>query len=126
MKKSYFLIAVLTFIFFVNTGISQESIGGTPPSFLTSGLTENIENIDLAAPDVEQLLAEDKELDKLGNPQRIAENLPVYAGIQNSGTWDNLPNGGRIWRLSLSSENALALNVQFDKFYLPEGTQLFL
>ena len=126
MKKSYFFIAVLTLIFLTNTGISQESVGGIPPSFHTSGLTENIEIITLSSPDISQFQLEDEEDDNNNFPQRIATNVPVFIDIHNSGTWEKIGPGGKIWRVKLVCNGALAINVQFDKFHLPKGGKLFL
>ncbi|MCD4698384.1 MAG: PKD domain-containing protein, partial [Bacteroidales bacterium] len=126
MKKNYFLFAILSLIFFANNGISQESVGGIPQSFITSGLSENFEVINLQAPDISQFQLEDKENDNNNFPQRIATNVPVFIDIHNSGTWEKIGIDGKIWRVKLVCNGALALNVQFDKFHLPDGGKLFL
>ncbi|MBN2172896.1 MAG: PKD domain-containing protein [Bacteroidales bacterium] len=123
MKNVYFLVVVLFLLSFQSFG--QISQGGEPPSFQRTLLSDNIETINLSAPDVEKLLLEDLENDKNGQPQRIAVNVAVFVNPQNSGTWQDIENG-RIWRLKIHCEGALGMNVQFEKFHLPEGSQLFL
>ena len=59
-------------------------------------------------------------------PQRIAANVPVNIDIYTSGTWEKIESGGKIWRIKLICDGALALNVQFDAFYIPSGGNLFL
>ncbi|MCD4788448.1 MAG: PKD domain-containing protein [Bacteroidales bacterium] len=126
MKTNYFLSLLITLSLFTFTGYSQISQGGTPLSFSSNILSESFEVIDLPAPDITQFQAEDEDNDKNNFPQRIATNVPVFINIHNSGNWENLKTGGRIWRVKFICEGALALNVQFDQFYLPDGGQLFL
>ena len=44
----------------------------------------------------------------------------------DSGTWSNLPNGDRIWRINLQAKGAKFAHIIFDQFYMPEGGELFL
>jgi len=39
---------------------------------------------------------------------------------------DELANGDKLYRLGISSPGALAIGLYFDKFYLPEGSKLFV
>jgi len=52
--------------------------------------------------------------------------VAVNLDLLTSGTWENIGTGEKICRLKLVCEGALALKMQFDKFYLPEGCELFL
>lgn len=126
MKTNYFLSLLITLSLFTFTGYSQINQGGTPPGFSSNILSESFEVIDLPAPDIAQLQAEDEDNDKNNFPQRIATNVPVFIDIHNSGNWENLKTGGKIWRVKLICEGALALNVQFDQFYLPDGGKVYL
>lgn len=62
---------------------------------------------------------------KIG-PWRFGFEHQVDLGLNNSGTWDQLPNGDRIWRLLVQSPGALSLNFIFNKFELPEGAYVML
>lgn len=44
----------------------------------------------------------------------------------NEADYNILPNGSEVWRLTFHSDGALALNVYFDDFYLPEGSALYI
>lgn len=57
---------------------------------------------------------------------RFAAPLPADVGLEQGGRWENLDNGDRIWRLTLSSEGALGLVLLCDQFHLPTGSQLRL
>jgi len=49
-------------------------------------------------------------------------NLPVNFSPETVGNWIDLENGGRLWRLTIRVDGALALSACFDKFHiLPEG-----
>jgi len=127
MKR--FVITLSLFFFIYLNGLTQENEGGIPTSFSTNQLSEYFEVINLPAPDISGFQLEDIENDNNHFPQRIATNVAVFIDIYNSGNWDNLEtpnNRGKIWRVKLICEGALALNVQFDKFHLPDGSKLFL
>jgi hypothetical protein len=59
-------------------------------------------------------------------PYRFAEAIPVGYTTDNAGTWDDLPDGGRVWRLRIASSGAQSLNLGFTRFDLPEGASLWL
>ena len=104
---------------------SQISEGGIPPSFLIN-LENNIDHIVLPTPDVEQLKIEDEFFEKNGEPERIGVPIPVGVTPENAGTWTELPNGDRIWRLEIESKGAKSIGVYYDSFQIPENGKLFL
>jgi hypothetical protein len=63
---------------------------------------------------------------KFPSPYRFAVILAVDISPGTSGKWEQLEDGGRIWRVSITSPGALALSAYFDKFFLPEGSKVFL
>ena len=52
--------------------------------------------------------------------------FPVNKGLWNAGVWTDLPNGDRVWQLSLESEGALGFTVNFSRYLLPEGASVFI
>jgi len=119
----------IVFIFIMSgimgTARAQINSGGIPLSFGYK-LSRNFDSREISAPDLKSAYAEDETADKNGMPYRFAINLPTDYGIQNSGTWQKLPDGGRIWQLELLVRDAKALTLYFDRFWLPEGGKLFL
>ncbi|MDR1983320.1 MAG: trypsin-like peptidase domain-containing protein [Prevotellaceae bacterium] len=71
------------------------------------------------------LLADRAETD-INKPFRFGYAIDVDMGFQNSGTWEILNNGDKIWRLKIHSEKAFSINLIYDKFWLPEGSQFFV
>lgn len=124
MRKFYSLLFVfLGVVFYTQAQISQ---GGTPLSFAKNHLTESVEFISLAAPDMEKVRAEDQELDTKSGKYRCGIVLPVNISPENSGTWDILPDGSKIWRVMIASNGCQGLELFFDKYRLPKGVQLFV
>ncbi len=122
LKSMLFIAAIILCQQFA---MGQISYGGRPVSELRT-LSEDIDHIQLRAPDMEKLRVEDKAAEDKGQLRRIGESLYVDIDMENSGTWDELNDGRRVWRLKLSSKNALALGLYFDEFQLPLGSQLFV
>ncbi len=124
MKQIFFFC--LVFIFSLNT-FSQISHGGEPYSFKNEGLKSIIDYRIMPEIDLEQLYIEDAiEENETDIPWRFGKDIAVDFNMNNSGTWENLPNGDRIWRLEIISYGAFSLNLIYNKFYMPEGGKLFL
>lgn len=120
MKSKFFI----TIIILIAIGYSQDSQGGQP-----YGLTNTLSRItpvnELPNVDINALLLEDSEKPP-GTPFRYGIRIPVDSSPINSGIWDILPDGTKIWRFHISSRNAFALSLIFDSFHLPEGSKLYL
>jgi len=128
MKKVHLVLLGISFSLFSLTGFSQLSKGGLPLSFqnpkaLTAGVPVEI----MPLVNVISLIAEDSVNDQYKDiPWRFGENIPVNYGPGNSGRWDNLPNGDRVWRLGIKCHGAYTINLTFDNYRLPPGATLFV
>lgn len=122
------LIALISiFIFTWSYNVSaQISKGGLPPSFELKTMSTDIDRVNIHPPDMEQVMAEDQYYEKNGEMYRISRLLPVNLSPENAGTWDELEDGTRIWRLEIFSEGARALSLHYSDFVLPEGSALFV
>src|SRR5437867_4020082 len=58
-------------------------------------------------------------------PYRIGYPMATDLSPANSGTWENLKEGGRIWRLLVKSDQARWIVLGFDLFSLQEGASLY-
>ena len=112
----------LVFTLFSNAQVTNE---GQPLSW-DMNLDKNINAKELPAFDVNTMNDQDAINDnKTAIPWRFGYMHSVDYGFDD-GVWTNLENGDRIWRILISSENALSLNFIFDDFYMPEGANLYL
>jgi hypothetical protein len=103
---------------------AQVGAGGVPPSFDLPGAgpapTIALPGVDHAA-----LLAEDEAAPK-DEALRFGAPLDRSIDLRRQGQRLELPDGGSLWRLRLTSPGALSLNLLYDDFALPPGARLFL
>lgn len=127
MKNFTRSLIAFALAFTVNYASAQISHGGTPYTFshTTSFLDKSSATVTLQSPDMNVVAAEDVINDSRQH-YRVGLNLPVNLKTNNSGKWQNLPNGGRVWRLVIHSDNAMALGLYYNNFYIPNGGQVFI
>lgn len=125
MKKQ--LLKITTLILLSGSLFAQQGDGGTPKTFALKSNEVAIEKQSFATPNIDALKAEDAitEQQKSG-PWRFGFNNTVNLNMNNSGTWTNLENGGKIWRLELTCENALTVNLTLDNVVIPEGNEMYV
>jgi hypothetical protein len=124
MKKSLLFVSLFLCIL---TAKAQDSQGGTPYSFNNTDLTTATDLVQVAAPDIKQLTAEDAERTSKSAPYRIGVTLPVDLNPANSGTWTEIPGrNASLWQLTVRSEGARAIGFGYSNFYMPEGAKLYL
>ncbi len=124
MKKLYIgVMACLTLSF---ASVGQVVNVGNPISFKGKVASE-IETVNMPGFDLRQTMIEDSinDSNKVG-PWRFAFLHSVDLGLENAGTWVELPNGGNLWRLNIKSDGALSLNLVMDKFFMPEGAHMHI
>lgn len=125
MKNLFTLVmifAVLSLSIITKTQ-AQISVPGLPQSSLYEDLAVKVDHREFPAPDLDKIKAEDAAEP---NKYRVGIAVPVNLNIDNSGEWTELPDGGKIWRLSMKVDGALALGVYYDNFWLPYGGELYL
>ncbi|MCF6347487.1 MAG: T9SS type A sorting domain-containing protein [Flavobacteriaceae bacterium] len=122
MKKTLLLL----FFCYSLVIVAQVTNEGQPASWLLK--TEpNVRAISLTKVDIKKIKSEDDINDKVRTkPYRIGIPHKVNHGLDNAGTWSQLPNGDRIWRILFNSQDAVHLSVIFDKFFLPKGGKIYL
>lgn len=124
MNKKLLACALLTLSFSL---VAQQGDGGIPKSGKATHSLKQIEKKFFSEPDVASLRAEDEVTDKAGNaPWRFGYNNHASLNMSNSGTWNTLPNGDRIWQLVITCENALTVNLTLDQVVIPEGNELYV
>jgi hypothetical protein len=122
MKKLlliYFLCCSLPFA-------AQVTNEGTPASWFLAQKS-SLTAISLPQIDIKKIKVEDEINYKIqGKPFRVGIENKVDYGFDTAGSWTQLSNGDRIWRILFSSQDAIHLSVNFDKFYLPRGATIYL
>src|SRR6218665_1540171 len=121
------MLMIVPALFLANSLNAQISEGGKPKTFLAKNMVLHpLTATEIAAPDAMTLNGMDREDEKNGTLRKIGRSIPTNLTPQNSGVWDVLPDGGKIWRLKLHVPTAKAIGVYYDQFYLPAGSTLYL
>ena len=76
--------------------------------------------------DYDKLLKEDEKDIEIGLPPRFGFIHEVNYNLKNSGTWEKLPNGDRIWRLTIFAPKARTINLNYSQYDIPLGGKLFI
>ena len=125
-------IALLCVLFIAATAastISHAKQGGVPRSALPGVMAvEEVQRFVMPEVDLAKLQAEDAERESttLSVPARFAANLPVSITPENSGTWETLADGSKLWRMRFASPGALSLSLAFELFDLPPGAAFWI
>ncbi len=111
------------------TGPAEARVGEAPASFTAAvpGL-RSVDLVVLPTVDEAQYLREDEERSAKGEDGgwRFAAPIETNLSPATDGTWSDLGDGGRIWRLQVVSTGARTLNFGFTSFDLPPGATLHL
>jgi hypothetical protein len=120
--RSY-LLAVATLMLVGDVAVAKPI---TPPKSFSHDLRhpDDLDQWIMAPVDVSALLAEDATPSLYPVPLRVAHALPLNLGLDNAGTWEILPDGGKLWRLRISSPGAVFMSFKFSDFELPAGAEL--
>lgn len=124
MKRIIILLLLLSF--FVTT-YAQLSTRETPVSFnhKVKG-KRSIATVTMPYLDMKKIEEEDREDEEWGMPPRFGYLRQVNYNLKNSGTWTDLSNGDKLWRLKVVCPGALSVNFLYDKFWIPEGGKFFV
>lgn len=110
-----------------SVAFAQMTNTGYPVSWGIKQLSNKIDRHVMPAFDLQQIQQEDAINDPAWDrPWRFGYSHTTALNLQNSGTWQQLPNGDRLWRIELHSPNALTMNVVFDDYRLPDGATIYL
>ncbi|MBT3209300.1 MAG: PKD domain-containing protein [Bacteroidetes bacterium] len=124
--KLLLLIGIAAFFLFPLKGNTQISQGGTPWSMYFDVDDYNYPTKIFPKLNMTEINKEDEGDLKNGIFYKIGRSIPINLDINNSGKWTKLPDGKMIWRLKIKSEDAKALVVYYNDFYLPPGGKLYL
>ena len=104
-------------------GIAQISTDILPYSSENQMVGMAIDHRTLPSLDLEEAMRLDAESNVENRAGRI---LNVNFSLENSGTWTDLSDGGRLWELKITAPNSLAVNLYFSQYELPEGATLHI
>ena len=124
MKKIILLLSTCCIV--VLNLNAQLATDETPYGLKADFNARSQDKIILAAPDIARIVKEDSENDQKQGPLRYAYPVGVNYTLENSGVWQQLDDGSKIWRLKVNVPGALSTNTYYDRFWLPEGAKFFV
>jgi lysyl endopeptidase len=131
MKKTKkYLVFTLCAVLISNALIqAQINEGGVPMSHKNKNIKalSDLKYETMPSFDVQAMIKEDS----LNNghakkPFRFAKGFQVSYSLTNSGTWETLGNGDKLWRLGIKSPKAYSINIIFSEYHIPDGAQVFI
>jgi type IX secretion system substrate protein/trypsin len=118
------IIILLLVMFCSSYTFAQINSGGQPYSFKNM-IAKLVETKNMSRFDIGALIKEDETASK-DLPYRFGYGFDVDYNLKNSGSWIDLANGGKLWRLHIKSAGAYSLNLIYNKFVLPDSAKLFI
>jgi hypothetical protein len=125
ISKFFAITFLLTLFIWQASLFAQLSEGGIPYSF-NNNLRNPVVSIEMPPIDKDKLLAEDALDEKNGIPFRFGYPIEVNLDIKRDGTFELLPNGDKLWSLRITAPGATSINLNYNDFWIPEGSKLFL
>ena len=122
------LLAAMIAAFTTNATASSRDDGGRgmPGGRAGLGPLHSVQRWTSPRVDVPRLLEEDRRRrDRPGTPRRVGYPMKTDLSPANSGTWEELPGGDRLWRLRLHTPGALWTVVGLETFRPEPGARLF-
>jgi len=107
---------------------AQISFGGTPLLIAAEKLgLPAAPEVKLPSVDAAALMAEDGTLLASGvkGPYRFGFNHAVDLSTENSGIWNTMNDGTRVWRVGIKCPEAFSINFVFGEYDVPEGARVF-
>lgn len=125
MKKQLLVICAL--VAFGFSSQAQTTDLGGPVSWKSNLRMDQLDYEVLRGFDVDVVAAEDAINDtNKSQPWRFGYKYNTNYSLQNSGTWETLSDGSKLWRLAITSEGAVTMNLLLENVHIPAGASLYL
>jgi len=128
IKKLYLTLSLVLLMLgsFAQQLHYQLSDGGSPWAFKFDQYDSDISFETLPTVNRSVLMYEDSMTALQTKPFRYGVAQTVNWDLTNSGSYHNLANGDKIWRLGIYAPDAYSINIPFQFLNLPEGCKLFV
>lgn len=125
MKKQLLLICALAVSSF-GSNAQTTNLGG-PISWKSNLRVDQLDYEVLRGFDANVVASEDEINDSnKSQPWRFGYTYDTDYSLQNSGTWETLQDGSKMWRLAITSEDAITMNLMLENVNIPAGASLYL
>jgi lysyl endopeptidase len=87
---------------------------------------ERVDHIVTERLDRETVRLEDEVRERRGGPYRFAVSRKVLITPWTDGTWEDIDDETRLWRLHVTAPNAVSINLGFGRYYMPRSGKMFI
>lgn len=128
----FFAASVILWVLSADAILAYQMGSGTVPvSFLKKNRNflmdqTSVQTVVMPAVDGTALRAQDEIEEAKGLPPRFGYGFDVKYSLRDSGTWEKLKDGGRLWRLRVKCPKARSINFIFSEFWLPKYAKFFV
>ncbi len=125
MKPLFFLFSIPYIFISLILNAQVYDVEGPVSFHLKYPLKANFDLKQMPSFDLEKQLESDayNHANKLG-PYRFGYEHITNFSLLNSGVWEILSNGDKLWRIKLKCSGALSVNIIFNDFKLPAGSHV--
>jgi hypothetical protein len=124
--KKHLLFACALAVSGFNSNAQTTNLSG-PTSWKSNLPVDQLDYEVMLGFDANVVAAEDEINDtNKSRPWRFGYKYNTNYSLQNSGTWETLADGSKIWRLAITSEGAVTMNLLLENLNIPAGASLYL
>jgi len=76
--------------------------------------------------DLEAVRQADERRERQGGPYRFAVPRKMLITPWTDGTWEDIDDKTRLWRLRVTAPGAVSINLGFGRYYMPPGGSMFI
>lgn len=120
-----YIVGVFIFLIYGSSMQAQFALPRTPISEKQE-LSRDIPTVMLRAYDEEAIIRAQERAIENGGPAVTGKGYSVDIGIDSHGSWVELENGQRVWRLRIHAPSAPGIKLVCDQFMMPEGSSLYI
>jgi len=125
MKRKLLLICSLAFAGF-SVKAQTTDLGG-PVTWKSNIRVDQIDYEVMRGFDRDAVAQEDAINDQnKSQPWRFGYKYDTDFSLQNSGTWETLSDGSKLWRLGITCKDAITINLLLENVNIPAGASLYL
>lgn len=121
--SSITILLLLNVLVFNQVAVAQVASGGEPHSWT---LEKDIDIEPIFLPEINLKQQVDSETEEANGAYEFAKVIEVNISNMESGQWEILSNGDKIWTTGIISSGAYSLNFTFSKFIIPDGASVYV
>lgn len=120
------LLVILGSIFNTVVATSQVVFDKETVPQIYNNKTAYIPTVEMSVLDQKKMIDEKEDFSTFPRPFKFGHLHKVNLTLNNSGKWNTLPNGDKVWQLKIYAPQANTININYKKFDLPIGAKLYV